>query len=92
MSNNNPTDLILWHTPVHKQTKSHKHPRQIRRRKHNQPQKTQPRLRIASGPEVYEGRGQRVPEEREGHEGREEEERGRGVQEQPGKVGGGGAR
>jgi hypothetical protein len=53
MPDNNPTDLILRHAPMHKQAEPHKHPRQIRRRKHDQPQEAQSRLRIATGPQVH---------------------------------------
>lgn len=72
---------------MHHQTKRHQHPRQIRRREHQQPQETQPRLRVASAPDVDQTRREGRAEEREGEEGGEHEEGGHGVDEEPGEVG-----
>ena len=54
MSNNNPANLILRHCTMQHQTKRHKHPRQIRRREHQQAQEAQPCLRIAPTPYIHQ--------------------------------------
>ena len=83
MSNNHPADLILRHTPMQHQTKSHQDPGQVGRREDQQPQERQPRLRIPPAPDIDQATTQRRTEERYRQQGRKADEEGDGVKEQP---------
>ena len=91
MTNNDSTDLILWHSPMQHQAKCHQNPRQIGRRKNQQPQKAQPSLRIPSAPDIHQAARERGAEERDGEHRGEAEEKGGGVKEEPRELGWGAA-
>ena len=83
MTNNDATDLILRHRPMQHQAERHQHPRQIRRREHQQAQKAQSRFRIPPTPYVHQRARQCGSEERDAEHGGEGEQEGGGVEEEP---------
>ena len=92
MPNKHAGHLILRHQAMQNERKGHQDPRQIGGGKDQQTQETEPRVRIASAPDVDDGAAEGGAEEGLRDEGREEEQDGAGVQEQPGEVGRGAAR
>lgn len=66
MTNDHTQNFIFGHRLVHDQAKRHEHPRQVRRRKDQQPEETQSRLRIPSRPDVHQTRAQGSAQEGQG--------------------------
>lgn len=87
MANNHAHELVLGNGAVQHKTNAHENPRQVRRAKHQQPQKTHKGIRVAARPDVDQGGRQRVAEEGHGDEGRQEEQAGHGVDQQPREIG-----
>lgn len=87
MSDNNPTNLILRHRTMQHQTKRHKHPRQIRRCKHQQPQKAQAGIRIAPRPDIHQCTAQRPTQKRHRYQRTGYQEYSGGIEQQPAEFG-----
>lgn len=56
--------LVPGDRAVHKQAEGHQHPRQVRSCEDEQAEEAQSGVGVAARPDVNEGRGERVPEER----------------------------
>ena len=87
MPNSNTTKLILRPMPMQHDIKRNQHPRQPRRFKRQQTQKTQPHIRVPSAPDVHQCRAEGGAEEGLVEERGDEQEGGGGVGEQPAEVG-----
>jgi len=68
------------------QRECHKDPRQIWRREDQQTQEAEPCLRVPSAPNVHEGAGQCASEEGDAEEGRERQQEGGGIENEPGEL------
>lgn len=86
MTNHNATNLIFRNSAMQHQTKRHQHPRQIRRREHQQAQKAQPRIRIPPRPDIHQTATERRPQKRHPQHGRNQQQNPRGIHQQPGKM------
>lgn len=86
MADDDTDDLVFRDVAVHHQAETHQHPRQVRSGKDKHAQEAQLRVRVSAGPNVYECRGERVPQERQGNERRQDDQADHGVQQEPGKV------
>ena len=86
MPNSNTTKLILRPMPMQNHVKRNQHPRQPRRLKRQQAQKTQPHVGVPSAPDVHECRAERGAEEGLVEERGDEEQGGGGVGEEPAEV------
>lgn len=88
MADDDAHKLVARHAPVQHEADAHQHPRQVRGAEDEQAQEAHEGVGVAARPDVDEGRRQRVAEEGHRDEGREEEQAGHGVDEQPREVGG----
>lgn len=71
MPDDDATDFIFRHRPVQDQAERHENPGQVRRRKDEQAQEAQPRLRVPPAPYVDQRAREREAEERYAEHGRE---------------------
>jgi hypothetical protein len=88
MSYCNSQQIILRQGIIQHQAEAQQDPRQIRGRKHKQPQKAQINARIPPGPDVDEGEAQRRAQERHARERTHQQQRGGRVEDKPCEIGG----
>jgi hypothetical protein len=91
MSNHNPTNLILRHSTMNRETKRHQYPRQPRRFEDEQSKEGKLGIWVAPRPYVYEDAGECGAEEGYAEEWSEGEEAERGEGEEVGEFGWGAA-
>lgn len=90
MSDDAPEDLVFRHGAMEHEGEAGQDEGQVWRGEDEEAEKGEARLGVASAPDVDEGAGQGGAEEGHGEQGRDEQEDGGGVEEEPGEVGGGG--
>ncbi len=58
-------DFVFGDVAVHNEAEAHQHPRQVRSSEYEDPQEAELRVWICPGPNIYESRRERMPEERQ---------------------------
>ncbi|KAI5287060.1 hypothetical protein KEM52_001772, partial [Ascosphaera acerosa] len=85
-------ELVLGNGAVHEQGEAHQDPGEVGRGKDQQAEEVEADVCVAARPDVHEAGGQGAAEEGDRDERAEQQERGGGVEQQPRKNGGRGAR
>lgn len=88
MTNDNTKQIILGQGIVEHEAEAEQHPGQVRGGKDKEAEEAEAHAGVAAGPDVDEAEAEGRAQEGHGGEGRQGEQRGGGVEQQPGKVGG----
>jgi len=88
MSHHDPQQIISRYAIIQQQTECEQHPGQVWSREDEESQEAKAHARVPARPDVDEAERQRGAEEGHRREGRQQDQRGGAVEQQPGEVGG----
>lgn len=88
MSHHDPQEIVFRQIVIQQKTEPEEDPRQVRGGENEEAQKAKPDAGVPAGPDVDETERQRGAQEGHGGEGREQDQRGGAVEQQPGELGG----